>query len=196
MQNVIIMSSRKHKDKKEYEFYEKIETLLRGVFGYYVEERTPMGSRFYEKNPHLEITAYGEFSPKLQGAFSKETLRNFRVERVKPDIMGWVKKKRNSQKELITVEVKRSPIKLIWILKAKFYQEFFGSKWSLLISTKGIAEDKVRFLSETNLGRRMRGEVIIAEYKEHTRIPDPILQIHHKFKKNIPEPFKSFVRPP
>jgi hypothetical protein len=196
MQNGIIMSSEKHKDKKEFEFYEKIKTLLVGVFEHYVEKRTPMGGRFYEKNPHLEITAYGEFSPKLLRAFSRDTLTNLTVEKIKPDVMGWVKKKEDSEKELITVEVKRSPIELIWILKAKLYQELFGSKWSLLISTEGIAEDKVRFLSETNLGRKIRGEVIIAEYKEHTRIPDPMLQIHHKFKKSIPEPFKSYVRPP
>lgn len=69
------MSSEKHEGKKEYELYKKIMTLLRGVFRNYVEERLYMGSSFYEENPHLEITAYGEFTERLKRAFSKETLR-------------------------------------------------------------------------------------------------------------------------
>lgn len=91
--------------------------------------------------------------------------------------------------------MKRSSIELGWILKAKFYQDFFGSKWSLLISPKGITEDKVRFVSETKLGKRIRGKVIIAKYNEHPQITESILEIHHKFKNSIPEPFKRFVRP-
>jgi len=191
------MSSEKHEGKKEYEFYEKIKTLLEGVFAVnYITERAYMGSPFYEENPHLEITAYGQFSPTLKNAFSKDTLRFFRIEKVKPDIMGFVKKKLKSPKELITVEVKRSPIELCWILKAKFYQDFFGAKWSLLISPKGIVEDKVRFVVDTDFGRKIRGKVIIAKYNEPSHdMTKKILEINPRFKNSIPEPFKRFVKP-
>jgi len=190
------MSSEKHEGKKEYELYKKIKTLLNGVFSiYYAEERPLMGSPFYEENPHLEITAYGEFSPTLKSAFSKDTLKFFGIEKIKPDIMGFVRKKLKSPKELITVEVKRSPIELFWILKAKFYQDFFGAKWSLLISPKGIAEDKVSFVVDTDFGRKIRGKVIIAKYNELPDMTKKILEINARFKNSIPEPFKQYVKP-
>ena len=119
------MSSEKPKAKKEKELYESIKTHLNSVFASYITERRYMGApSSYKENPHLEITAYGHFSEMLKREFSEIALRFLSVEKNLPDMMGFVQKKITSPKELITVEVKRTSIRLFHTLQAKFYKTF------------------------------------------------------------------------
>lgn len=190
------MSSEKPKTQKEQELYEQIKKFLNIVFTSYKEQKPhyQVAPLFSIENPYLEITASGHFSPTLKGVFSDKTLRFLNVEKNLPDIMGFVKKKPSSERELITVEVKRIPIRLFHILKARFYQDIFEAKFGLLFSTKGIIEDKVRFVLDTKIGREIRGKVIIAKYNKPS-YGTMSLEINPRFTKSVQEPFKRFCKP-
>lgn len=186
--------------KKEKEFYEPIKTVLQRVFGNYIEERPYQTAPFsHKENPYLEITAKRHYSEMLKGEFDNRALRILGVERSAPDIMGFVQRKPSSKKELITVEVKSKAIRLLDILQARFYQDIFKATFGLLISPKGIIEEKVRFVLDTNIGRSIRGKVIIAKFDEQSygygRETFWTLKINPRFEKSIPEPFKRFCKP-
>jgi len=70
-----------------------------------------------------------------------------------------MRRKPSSPKELITVKVKRTPIKIMGISQAKLHQDIFKASFSLLISPKEISEEKVRFVLDRDVIRR--GQVII-----------------------------------
>lgn len=182
--------------KKEKELYEPIKNVLERAFSNYVEERPMMGAPFsYKKNPYLEITANKKrFSEILKKEFDDTTFRILSAERNAPDIMGFVQKKPSSKKELITVEVKPKPITLLHILQARLYQDIFKATFGLLISPKGIIEEKARFVLDTDIGRNVRGEVIIAQLNEYL-YGRPLLEINPRFKNSVPEPFKRFCKP-
>ena len=182
--------------KKEKKLYEPIKDVLEGVFASYVEERPMMGAPFsYKKNPYLEITANKRrFSEKLKKEFDDATFRILSAERNAPDIMGFVQRKPSSKKELITVEVKPKLITLLHILQAKLYQDIFKATFGLLISPKGIIEEKVRFMLDTDIGRNIRGKVIIAQFNEYL-YGRPLLEINPRFENSVPQPFKRFCKP-
>ena len=170
---------------------------MRGVFGSYVEERPPMGPpSSYEENPYLEITANKrQFSEILKKEFDDRTLSILGVEKNVPDIMGFVKRRISSKKELITVEVKHAPIRLMDILQARFYQDIFKATFGLLISSGGILEEKVRFVLYTDVGKNViRGKVIIARFNENPWQKNGILEIHPKFMDSIPDLFRRFCK--
>ena len=73
----------------------------------------------------MEITAYGEFSPTLRSALSDKALRFLEIEKIKPDIVGFVRKKLKSQKELITVEAMRNHIQPFLYFESKFLSRLF-----------------------------------------------------------------------
>jgi len=196
----MVMSSEKLKQRKEREFYESIKTVLEFEFRSYVEESRYQNAPFpNEENLYLKITAFGH-SETLTREFSDRALRFLSVEKNLPDIMGFVQKKSSKKKEFITVEVKRSPVRFLHILQAKLYQDIFDAKFGLLISTKGIRDDKVRFVLKTPLGRSIRGKVIIAKFKElpygygDRMLIARTLEINPKFKDSVPEPFKRLCK--
>jgi len=197
------MSSQTEKPKpksrrREEQLYQPIKDFLGGVFGSYVEERPLMGAPYsYEENPYLEITANRKvFSETLKKVFDDETFRILSVEKNAPDIMGFVQRKPSSKKELITVEVKCTPIRLRDILQARFYQDIFKSTFGLLISSKGILEEKVRFVLDTDVGRNViGGNVIIARFHENPYQKYGFLEIHPRFMNSVPDLFKKFCKP-
>jgi hypothetical protein len=193
---------------KEEELYQPVKTLLETVFRSYVEEGPYQRAPFPRKeNLYLEITANKKrFSGILKREFDDETFRIFSVERSVPDIMGFVQKRpakkhvwsASKKRELITVEVKTLPITFLNILQAKLYQDIFRSTFGLLISPKGIIEEKVRFVLDTKIGRKIRGKVIIAQVTEEPAAQYghfTSLKINPKFKNSVPEPFKRFCKP-
>lgn len=192
------MHSEKSKTRSEDRLYGPIREFLNGIFGSYVEERPLMGAPFsYEENPYLEITANKRrFSEMLKKEFDDKTLSLLSVEKNVPDIMGYVQRKPSSKKELITVEVKNKPIRLMDILQARFYQEIFKATFGLLISSKGILEEKVRFVLDTDVGRNViRGKIIIARFHENPYQKYGFLEIHPRFQNSVPELFKKFCKP-
>ena len=201
------MSSEKPKRKTEKELYEPVKTLLERVFESYVEESPYQRTPFPRKeNLYLEITADKKrFSGILKKEFDDETFRILSTERSEPDIMGFVQKtpskkhwwSTSKKRELITVEVKTIPITFLHILQAKLYQDIFKSTFGLLISPKGIIEEKVRFVLDTPIGRSIRGKVIIAQLVEELAAQYghfTSLEINSKFKDSVPEPFKRFCK--
>ncbi|HKZ94326.1 MAG TPA: hypothetical protein VJ249_07090 [Candidatus Bathyarchaeia archaeon] len=200
------MSSEKQKPKRDEErLYEPLRECLQNRFlHFYIDEKRPRFQRApneHEENVYLEIVgAKKTFTETLKKAFHDETFRTLSYERKYPDIMGFVKRKQSNQKELITVEVKRTTISLLDILQAKLYQDVFRSKFGLLVSYKEIPEEIKRFVLHTSLGRNIRGEVIIAQAAEKrwgAQYADRrlmILEIDSRFKDSIPKPFKELCK--
>ena len=151
----------------------------------YPHQSVPYG---WLKNPHLEITAYGDFSDKLKELFNYHLFRTLYAEKLKPDIMGFVKKKPQSKPAFITVEVKAGSITIRNVLQAKLYQHIFKAKFSFVISPKGISREKLSVILENN--RYLRGDVIIAKYipeRHDFRIPKPL-------GKHIPKFLSDYIK--
>jgi hypothetical protein len=66
------------------------------------------------------------------------------AEKLKPDIMGYVRKKPSSDPEVITVEVKPTALTIRDVLQAKMYSDIFKAKFSFAISPKGIKIRKLK----------------------------------------------------
>lgn len=176
----------------EKELYEPIKKHLQSILlSYYVEEKNPPPTRpfQYEDNPYLEITDRG-ISETLKREFSDETFYILSAEDKTPDIMGFVRKKLSSPKELITVEVKDKTIKLMDIFQARLYQEVFKSTLGFLISSKGITEERVRFVTSKN-GEFIRGKVIILKYNKFP-YGRGIFEINPRLMNDLPEPLKKY----
>lgn len=195
------MSSEKPKPRGEERLYKPIKDLLQSIFAsWYIEpEKRYQSAPFeHEENPYLRVIGRKKRFPEtLEKEFDTETLNIVSDEGKFPDIVGYVQKKRKSQKEIITVEVKDKPIKLKHIAQAKFYQDIFNAAFGLLISSEGIPERKVRYVLETKGGRAIRGKVIIAQVTEKPAAQYGYftsLEINSKFKDSVPEPFKRFCK--
>lgn len=152
--------------------YEPIMRDLRTVIGgWYLEKEKKYIPQSrpneFEENPRLEITAFRKISPTLQKEFDDETFLALGLVGKYPDIMGFVRRKASVRRELITVEVKNQPIKLMDIFQAQLYQVLFKARLGFLISPKGITEKIVRFITSSNY-RFIRENVIILQYnKDH-----------------------------
>ena len=161
---------------------------------YYVEEHNPQPTRpfQYEDNPYLEITARKGISETLKMEFSDETFLILYAEDLTPDIMGFVRRKPSSPKELITVEVKDKIIKLKDIFQARLYQEVFKSTLGFLISPEGITEETVRFVTSKN-GEFIRGKVIILRYnKKPYGYGRGTFEINPRLTYDLPESLKKY----
>ena len=194
------MNSKKAETKGEESLYEPIRVVLKGVFSrYIIPDKKPRyrGSphEHEEENPYLEITGNKrKFDEKLKRGFDDETLNIINSEGKFPDITGYVKRKRNSKKELITVEIKKGTIKLRDVIQARFYQEIFKAKFGLLVSSEGITEERVRFLLDKKIGKWIMGDVIIVRYFRNFYEKGRWIEIHPRFKDKVPEIFREFCR--
>ncbi len=177
--------------RDEEKLYEPIKKALATVFAFhYIEKRKkPMREPICKRNPHLEITANGKFSETLKREFDDKTLNILSTEKLRPDVMGFVQKKSSSPKELIIVEVKASPIKIVDVSKAKLYQDIFNATFSLVVSPRGIPEEKLRLVLDKDA---IRGKVIIAKFVQFAYALAGVFQIHPKFP-NVLDPFKTCV---
>ncbi|KXH76887.1 MAG: hypothetical protein AM326_06335 [Candidatus Thorarchaeota archaeon SMTZ-45] len=180
---------------KEDILYEPIRKNLATVLAsYYIEkEKKPrfQSSPFeFEDNPRLEITANGKISETLKGEFNDYTFLVLRSEGKHPDIMGFIRRKRSEPRELITVEIKNQPIKLMHIFQAHLYQEIFQSNLSFLVSPKGIPEERVRFITSPN-GRFIRGKVIILQFNDNI-YGKSTFECHPKLRDVVPESLRKY----
>jgi hypothetical protein len=185
--------SEKAEPKRESRLYEPIKGVLRNVFvGYLEKPKKPQyqGAPFsQDENPYLEIIGgKRDFSEKLKREFDTLTLQMIYNEGIYPDLIGYVQKKSSSPKEIIVVEIKDEPIKLRHIEQARFYKEIFNASFGLLISSKGIPEEKVRFVKHREI---IRGEVIIVQYNENPNTRYGLMNINPRFKDSVPEFFRK-----
>lgn len=189
------ISEIKPPEKEEELYYPYLQTL-KGIFDrYYVAESYVYSREGLQRaptdgitNPHLEITAYGEFSEKLQNNFDYYLFKALSAERFKPDIMGFVQKNPSSKKEFITVEVKLGAITIKDVLQAKSYADIFNAKFSFVISPVGIPPEKLQVILQHD--KALRGNVIPVSYTPRVckfRI-NPLLE------KYVEEPFQMFCK--
>lgn len=92
---------------------------------------------------HLEITAGGKISERLQKRLDDPALYLLRFEKMIPDIMGYVvtsKSDYGESRELITVEVKQGKPHTRDILQARNYGSAFDANYALLLSTTELPE--------------------------------------------------------
>jgi len=180
----------------EKELYEPIKNHLKTLLGSYcIEEAYPPQSRpfQYQDNPYLEITAGKRtISETLKKEFSNETFYVLSAEEKIPDIMGFMRRKLSSPRELITVEVKDKPVRLMDIFQARLYQEVFKSTLSFLISSKEIPEEKVRFVTSRS-GEFIKGKVIILQYNGNSYGKN-IFEINPRFLNDLPESLKKYFK--
>jgi hypothetical protein len=181
--------------KLEKRLYEPIRELLRSVFAQYIEKpKKPQLQRepfSHEENPYFEKVGENRcFSDILKREFDDDALHMIDNEGIFPDLVGYVRKKSsNPKKEIIVVEIKGKPITLRNIEQARFYQEIFNAPFGLLISSKGISEDKVRFVIKRNV---IRGSVIIAQYNENPHTKFGRFNINPRFKDSVPEFLRKY----
>ena len=128
-----------------------------------------------------------EISDIVKKEFDDTTLNIIRDERIYPDLVGFVQKNPSKEKEIIIVEVKDEPITLKMVEQTRFYSEVFNATFAFLISTKGIEENKVRFLLKKP---KIRAGIIIAKFKETGSI-----EINKRFKETTPEFLHMYLRP-
>jgi hypothetical protein len=176
--------------RNEKRLYIPVLQTLQSVFDrYYVAkpvnyplQSVPIG---WLKNPYLEITAKGGFSERLKNHFDYHMFGKLYAERLHPDIMGFVTKKKSSQPEMITVEVKDSQLKLRDVMQTKLYEAVFRSKFSFLISPTGIEGEKMEVILEHD--KALRGNVIIGKCGEDGNT----FRINPKLANKIPKAFRS-----
>lgn len=180
--------------------YEPIRDRLKGIFVKYIYpipskklplQREPTGMKKQE-NPYLEIVGDNRrFSNEIKNVFDEKTLNIITKEGYYPDIVGHFHKKPKSKKEIIVVEIKDDPLHLVDVAQAKFYEDIFKPKFTLLISSKGIPPENVNFLLKN---REILGNVIILRYFENYHEEARWFKINKKFEKvKIPEPFKDYL---
>jgi hypothetical protein len=182
--------------QNEKKLYKPIRDFLIPRFAKLVEKpkKPVLQSDLISPPENLYMEIVGEqmnFSDKLKREFDDETLNIITSEKCFPDIVGFIKEKADSPKKIIVVEIKDRPLKLKDIAQAKFYEDIFNSKFTLLVSSEGIPEEKVRFLLKNP---RLRGNVIPAQYFEKYGVKNKWFEIHQKFENIVPDFLKEFCK--
>lgn len=124
------------------------------------------------ENPHLEITAHGEFSEELKlRKFNYYMFEQLFAEQLQPDILGYVIKstgKKQSPIETIAVEVKAHELTLRDLMQAKLYETVFGAKHTFLLSPQGMTGEKMEVVLRH--GSLLRGNVVIGKCNENGKV--------------------------
>jgi hypothetical protein len=182
--------------RNEAELYSPIVETMKSVFDrWYLEESqvyTKQGLQYNLttaiKNPHLEVTAKGNFSEILKSHFDITMFGKLYGEELHPDIMGFVTKKKTGKPELITFEVKLDDLKIRDVMQARLYEVFFKSKLTFLLSPNGISREKIEAIMQHD--EFLRGHVIIGKCGENGKD----FRIDPKLKDKIPKEFLRFCR--
>ncbi len=128
-------------------------------------------------NPHLEITANRTPSEVLQRVFDYRLFAALYAEDLRPDIMGFVCKKKSSNPEIMIIEVKKKSLKIKDVLQAKMYGAIFSAKFSFIISRSGISIPALKTILEHD--STLRGDVIIGQCSsegQHVRFYPEMLE--------------------
>lgn len=171
----------KRVSKQEAVLYEPVMNALKSVF-------STLGEC------HLEITARGSFSDKLEKNFDDVALYMMSVEDFRPDITGFVKTN-SSSIDVITVEVKRDSPTIKDVFQAKNYGPIFNAKYVLLISTKHISEKKRRLILKRKeiIARFPSESVILARFdKDKEYLPEKFEVDMKLYDACNPEPFATY----
>jgi hypothetical protein len=136
------------------------------------------------RNPCLEDT-HADFSEEIKSHFDIVMFGKLYGADLRPDIMGYVVKKEGANPELIIVEVKKGDITLLDVMQARLYELFFKSKFTFLLSPKGLTREKMEaILLHDNL---LRGNVIIGSCGDEGKN----FWIDPKLKDKLPKELKK-----
>jgi len=168
------------KQKKEEPLYEPIKNALQTQFEKFVGSKGKV---------HLEITANGHFSEELKEALDDKALSILRVEKISPDIVGFLQKD-SYGKDLVTVEIKPDRITISHIWRARLYAEVLNAKYGIIISPKKIQEEIRRFLKERfYITCRSNGSLVIAQFDRERNE----FKFDEKLYSTVPELFKPIT---
>ena len=139
---------------------------------------------------HLENTSNGRFSDGLKEQLDDYSLFILNVERMSPDLTGYlVKKERHREdKYFIVVEIKGGRPTLKDIYQTKRYAEILQATYALLISPKKLSAERRKFLM------KRKGEITQFHRNRHVLIGrlytyKRSIQIDKDLYYRIPEPF-------
>lgn len=164
------------KSKKEESLYEPIRLALQMQFERFIGSKDKV---------HLFITANGRFPEELKEALDDRALSILRVEKMIPDIVGFLEKDQYN-KDLVTVEIKPDRITISHIWRAKLYAEVLNAKYGIIISPNKIQEEIRRFLKDRfNITNRNYGSLLIAQFDKERND----FKFDEKLYPKIPEPF-------
>lgn len=193
------------RQKLEEKLYVPIVETLKSIYDYwYLDKSQVYTGKPYDdnrlqynlttaiKNPHLEITAHGEFSEGLKlKKFDYYMFEQLFAEHLHPDILGYVIKntaKKSSSLETIAVEVKANSLLIRDLMQAKLYEAIFSAKHTFLLSPKGMTGEKIAVvLKHDDL---LRGNVIIAKCGENGKD----LRIDPRLADYVPREFLRFCK--
>ena len=126
-------------------------------------------------------------SEKLQNLFDYHMFKKLSAEKLHPDIMGYVTKKKTGT-EFITVEIKKDDLTLKNLMQAKLYETFFQSKHTFLFSPTGMSPEKLEVVLQHD--EALRGKVIIGKCGEDGRM----FRINPKLTDKTPKYFQDLCR--
>jgi len=184
------MGDKNNLPKPEELLYAPVLQMLKKVFdARYVDESVmyPLQRAIEIKNPRLEITAHGNMSDELQSHFDYFMFKKLFAEKLHPDIMGYVTKKKTGT-EFITVEIKHDDLTLKDLMQAKLYEAVFNSKHSFLFSPTGMSVQKLEVVLQHD--EALRGNVIIGKCGEDGHM----FRISPKLTDKTPKYFQDLCR--
>jgi len=178
----------------EKQLYSNVIVTMKGIFdlNYLAQPHTIINGHQnippdWVRNPCLEDT-HVDFSEEIKSHFDIVTFGKLYGADLRPDIMGYVVKKEGAKPELIIIEVKKDDITLLDVMQARLYELFFKSKFTFLLSPKGITREKMEaILLHDNL---LRGGVLIGSCGDEGKN----CWIDPKLKDKLPKELKKLER--
>jgi hypothetical protein len=143
------------------------------------------------KNPHLEITAHGEFSEELKlKKFNYYMFEQLWAEELHPDILGYalIENGKKSISETIAVEVKAHDLRIRYLMQAKLYETVFGAKRTFLLSPQGMTGEKMEVVLKHN--DLLRGNVVIGKCGEDGKQ----IRFDPRLIDVVPQAFRRYCR--
>jgi len=141
---------------------------------------------------YLENTSR-KFSDKLKGHLEDYSLFILNVEKMSPDLTGYLIKKDtySEAKYIIVAEVKLKPT-LKDIYQTKRYAEILNASYAFLISPNKLSPERRRFLlrrKEQITRFDTSKQVLIGQF--HQEMPKNFIRIDKELYYNLPELFKE-----
>ena len=161
------------------------ERLYNPIINVLVDKFSQVGECYFENTSQ-------RFSEKLKEQLDDYSLFILNVERMSPDLTGYLIKKETygESKHIIVVEIKGDKPTLKDIYQTKRYAEILDASYALLISPKKLSMERRKFLI------RKKGqitqfypnkEVLIGQFDESTKS----IKIDKELYYDVPKPFKE-----
>ena len=184
------------KVEREKELYANVLYTIRKIFDtWYLEVPYAIDRKGIQNaspdwitNPHLEDTHIGNLSEAIKTHFDIVMFGKLYGEELRPDIMGYVTKKKGAKPELITIEVKLDDLTIRDVMQARLYELFFKSKFTFLLSPTGISREKIEAIMQHD--DFLRGKVMVGK----CGVDGKDFRLDPKIKDKVQKEFQRFCR--